>query len=302
MSLKKDKYFENKIMQVCSYCTYERHFTMFDYHMHSEYSGDIPKGKGSSVSDLCETAVEKGFSEIAITDHYDIDGIYYGAFPMLDIEGVYSDILSARAKCCGKLSILFGIEIGQACHMPLETNRLLARYPFDYIIGSVHAVRGIIDFSLLKMETMSDTELMNLWERYLTEMKELIVWGNFYTLAHLTYPFRYMKFAGREKLLDLEKKGRDCFEDILKAIIQKGISLEVNTSGLRQGLGTTMPGDDLIRFYKELGGELITIGSDAHRAVDLGANIKETTAKLKSMGFDYITKYKERKPIMVKIN
>ncbi|HAN21319.1 MAG: hypothetical protein A2Y15_07245 [Clostridiales bacterium GWF2_36_10] len=274
---------------------------MYDYHMHSLYSGDIPKGKGNSVDELCETAIARGFTEIAITDHCDIDGIYYGAFPKLDINGVYRDILRVREKYFDKLSLLFGIEIGQASHMPLETNLLLERYPFDYVIGSVHSVRGIIDFAELKINEVTDAELLLLWDKYILEMKELIHWGNFCTLAHITYPFRYLKFAGREKLLDLENKGRELFEEILKAIIQKGISLEVNTSGIRQGLGQTMPNDDLIRFYKELGGEMITIGSDAHYARDLGVDIKETREKLKAFGFKYITRYKNRKPFLEKM-
>ena len=269
--------------------------------MHSEYSGDIPKGKGSSVGELCENAIQKGFTEIAITDHYDMDGIYYGNFQKLDIDSVYRDILASREVYSDKLNILFGIEIGQAVHMPLEANRLLSRYPFDYVIGSVHAVRGIVDYSFLKINEMTDDELMRIWYRHLSEIKELIDWGNFCTLAHITYPYRYMKFAGRGELLDLKNKSREYFEDVLKAIIQKGISLEVNTSGLRQGLGTTMPGDELVRFYRELGGELITIGSDAHNASDIGADIANTTEKLKNMGFNQITRYKNRKPYMVEI-
>lgn len=275
---------------------------MFDYHTHSQYSGDIPKGKGSTVNELCEAAISKGFQEIAITDHCDIDGIYYGAFPKLDIAVVYRDIVNAREQYAGRLNILFGIEIGQAWHMPKEAKFLIDRFDFDYVIGSVHSVRGIIDFADLKINELSDSELLELWEKYIREMKELLDWGYFCTLAHITYPYRYYKFAGREALLDLENKGRELFEDILKSVIEKGISLEVNTSGLRQGLGQTLPSTDLIKFYKELGGEMITIGSDAHNARDLGADIKNTAQLLKSLGFQYITRYKDRKPYMQKID
>jgi len=274
---------------------------MFDYHMHSLYSGDIPEGKGSSVLQLCRTAIERGFTEIAITDHFDIDGIYYGAFPRLDIEGVYRDILNCRELFSEKLNILFGIELGQACHMPKEAKYLLDRFPFDYVIGSVHTVRGLLDISFLDLKHMDDNSILSLWDKYIEELKELVDWGYFCTLAHITYPYRYMKLAGREKLLDLKSIGRAVFEDIMKEIIQKGISLEVNTSGLRQGVGETLPGDDLIQFYKELGGELITVGSDAHNARDLGADIKITVEKLKSFGFEYITRYENRKPFMQKI-
>lgn len=276
-------------------------FYMFDYHMHSFYSGDIPAGKGSTVKEMCEAAISKGLTEIAITDHFDIDGIYYGAFPKLDIDSVYKDITEAREIYSDRLNILFGLELGQAVHMPLESKRLIERYPFDYVIGSVHAVRGIIDFSMLEMNKMEDARLLGLWHQYLEEMMELVEWGHFCTLAHITYPFRYLKFAGREKILNLAETGRDAFENILKKIIEKGISLEVNTSGIRQGLGQTMPNDDLIRFYKELGGELVTIGSDAHNARDIGADVKETAEKLRSFGFEYITRYKDKKPFMIKI-
>ena len=275
---------------------------VFDYHIHSQYSGDIPAGKGSTVNELCEAAIQKGFREIAITDHCDIDGVYYGAFPKLDIAGVYRDIVKARAQYAGRLNILFGIEIGQAWHMPKEAKFLIDRFEFDYVIGSVHSVRGILDFADLKMREVSDGELLALWEKYIGEMKELLDWGYFSTLAHITYPYRYLKFAGRESLIDLEKKGRAYFEDILKKAIEKGVSLEVNTSGLRQGLGQTLPNTDLIKFYKELGGEMITIGSDAHHARNLGADIRETAELLKSLGFQYITRYQDRKPYMQKID
>ncbi|PKM63010.1 MAG: hypothetical protein CVU97_02300 [Firmicutes bacterium HGW-Firmicutes-21] len=274
---------------------------MFDYHIHTKYSGDIPEGKGSTVDELCVAALSRGFTEIAITDHYDVDGIYYGAFPNLDIESVFREVMAAREKYADKLSVLFGLEIGQAIHMPLEAKRYIDRFPFDYILGSVHSIRGIIDISFLDINNMKDEELLLLFKTYIAEMKELVEWGNFESLAHITYPYRYLKLAGREHLLDLENKGREIFEPILKRIIQKGISLEVNTSGLWQGLGQTMPSDDLIRFYRQLGGEMITVGSDAHNERNLGMNIKETIDNLREIGFTNITRYKNRKPFMEKI-
>jgi histidinol-phosphatase (PHP family) len=170
---------------------------MFDYHMHTQYSGDIPAGKGSTVAELCEAAIKRGLQEIAITDHCDIDGIYYGAFPKLDIEGVFRDIQAAREQFAGKLNILFGIEIGQACHMPKESKLLIDRFGFDYVIGSVHAVRGILDFADLKINELSDSECLCSGSNIFGEMKELLDWGLFSTLAHITYPYRYT-IRGRE--------------------------------------------------------------------------------------------------------
>lgn len=270
---------------------------MLDYHMHTIYSDDVSEEKGSTVSGLCEAAISRGIKEIAVTDHCEINE----AFQNVDIDGIYRDILKAREKYGSKINVLFGIELGQAVHLPNEAKQITEKFPFDYIIGSVHAVRGLTDFHDLPLDKMQDSELLALWNKYISELEELAEWGHFCTLAHITYPFRYFKFAGREKLLDLENKGRELFEDVLRKIIQNGISLEVNTSGLRQGLGQTLPNDDIIRFYKELGGELITVGSDAHCARDVGCGIKETVEKLRAMGFKYITRYKNRKPYMEKI-
>jgi histidinol-phosphatase (PHP family) len=268
---------------------------MFDNHSHTQYSGDIPKGQGNSVRELCLAAIEKGLDGIAITDHFDIDGIYDGYFPPLDHEAIARDITESREEFKGKLKLLHGIELGQATHMPDESNVQLKSQPYDIVLGSVHAVRGIIDFADTDIAGMTKNEYTRLWEQYIEEMLDTIAWGNFDVLTHITYPKRYYLGNGITDFPDIKNKGREYFEPILKAVINKGITLECNTSGLRQTMGECLPNEDLFRFYYELGGRDVTVGSDAHKAKDLGANFNDAVEMLKSIGFDRLAKFELRK-------
>ena len=265
---------------------------MQDLHMHSQYSGDIAPGEGASVDELCARAVERGFSTVAVTDHFDIDGIYEGYFPPLDFEGVRRDVFASNEKYAGKLTLLYGLELGQGPHMKAQAEETLARYDFEYVIGSVHAVRGIIDFASTAYDQMTDGQLRGLLDQYIEELFELIEWGHFSTLAHITYPYRYFRKHNRAYLLP---QGREAelamFDGVLRALIASDKPLEVNTSGLRQGMGCPLPDYDLLAYYFELGGRKLTIGSDAHFLRDVGASIPEVCEKLRGMGFTTLSTF-----------
>lgn len=267
---------------------------MFDNHTHTQYSGDIPPGKGSSVRELCLAAIEKGFRGIAITDHFDIDGIRDGFFPPLDHEAVFRDILAAKDEFAGRLAVCHGIELGQATHMPEESNKQLESFPYDIVLGSIHAVFGIIDFSDTDIASLSVNEYVRLWEQYIEEVLATIEWGNIDVLTHITYPKRYYLANGIKDFPDIKNKGREYFEPVLKAVINKGITLECNTSGLRQAMGECLPNRDLLSFYYELGGREISIGSDAHHAKDIGKGISEAAEMLKEIGFTHYTIFESR--------
>lgn len=268
---------------------------MFDNHTHTQYSGDIPKGQGSSVRELCLAAIEKGFKGIAITDHFDIDGIRDGFFPPLDHDGVAKDISEAKQEFKGKLKVLHGIELGQATHMPAEARLQLKSQPYDIVLGSVHAVRGIIDFADTDIASLTKNEYLALWEQYISEMLDTIAFGDIDVLTHITYPKRYYLANGITDFPDIKNKGREYFEPILKAVINSGLTLECNTSGLRQQMGECLPNEDLLRFYYQLGGRDVTIGSDAHHARDVGANIADAALMLKNIGFTHLARFEGRK-------
>lgn len=274
---------------------------MFDNHTHTQYSGDIPPGEGSSVRELCLAAIANGLQGIAITDHFDIDGIRDGFFLPLDHEAVCRDVLAAKEEFAGRLTVCHGIELGQATHMPEESNRQLESYPYDIVLGSIHAVWGIIDFSDTDIASLSVNEYVRLWEQYIEEMLATIEWGNIDVLTHITYPKRYYLANGIKDFPDIKNKGREYFEPVLKAVINKGITLECNTSGLRQAMGECLPNRDLLSFYYELGGRDISIGSDAHHAKDVGKGIPEAAEMLKEIGFTQYTIFESRKKSFKKL-
>ncbi len=267
---------------------------MFDNHIHSEHSYDIPKGEGSTVREICLSAIEKGVSGVAITDHFDIDGIYDGYFPPLDHEAIYRDVMNAKEEFEGKLTVLHGIELGQPTHMPAESREQLKQYPYDIVLGSVHAVRGINDFSYADIKSLSVSEYTDLWNRYISEMLDTIEWGDFDVLTHITYPKRYYLANGITDFPDIKSKGREYFEPILRAVIDKGLTLECNSSGLRQIMGECLPNEDLFRFYYELGGRDVTLGSDSHHCRDISANFNEASEMLREIGFKYVARFEKR--------
>ncbi len=267
---------------------------MYDNHTHSQYSCDIPAGKGSTIFDICERALSLGLNGVAITDHFDIDGVRDGHFAPLDHDSVFADITEAKEKYKGKLKVFHGIELGQATHMPAESTELLEKYPYDVVLGSIHAVRGIVDFHEIGYSQMERSVYMGLWDQYIEEMLDTIQWGNIDILTHLTYPKRYYLRHGITDFPDIKNKGREYFEPVLKALIEKGITLECNSSGLRQPMGECLPNADLLSFYYELGGRDVSLGSDAHHCRDISANFAEAADMLKSIGFKYQVYFENR--------
>lgn len=269
---------------------------LLDYHLHTHFSADVPDDEGATAFQLCQRAAELGLKEIALTDHYDADNIYIYKTDSIDFNEVAKEALAARELYDGKLKLLLGIELAQAAHAKKESDSLLESLPFDFVLGSVHAVRNSCDFYSVDYENASDEKLRRLFETYLCEMNEMIDLFPISSLAHISYPYRYYKAHGKDGVIKFREKKGEYFEPILKKIVEKGIALEVNTSGLRQGLGETLPDLELIKRYKELGGELVTVGSDAHYLRDLGSNVADAIEMLKALGFKYITAFKERKP------
>jgi histidinol-phosphatase (PHP family) len=167
---------------------------------------------------------------------------------------------------------------------------LIEKQGFDFIIGSLHNLVGVPDFCMLDYTKMTDRQIELLWQRDLDETYRLLLDEGTHgckidTLAHLTYPVRYILRAG--KTLDM-KPFIEQIEQIFLRLIEKGIALEINTSGLRQGAGMTFPDESLMRFYRSLGGEMVTVGSDAHFSEHVGCNIRETYELLREIGFSYV--------------
>lgn len=267
---------------------------LIDLHMHTSSSFD----GHYSAAQMCEAAINAGLSVITFTDHFDVD--FYEEHRLAERQVTsYDDVVSAQAAFSDKLKVLVGIEVGQGTYEPELTKESLAKYNYDFIIGSIHNLRKTPDFCELDYTGMTIDEVYGLLDKYFEEMLLLAKWNGFDTLAHLTYPLRYIMGNYGIKV-DLRKY--DCIVDeIFRTLIANGKALEINTSGLRQKLGLTMPTVDYVRRFKELGGEYLTIGSDAHFTEHVGAGINEGFAIAEAAGFEYVTYFENRKPVKVRI-
>lgn len=188
------------------------------------------------------------------------------------------------------------MELGNFYHDPLAAEAVISRFPYDFVLGSIHSISGYDDFAFIDFKKVSADELIKL---YLNELERMVEWGCFDVLAHLTYPLRYINGIYKMEL-DF-KKYQEQVETIIKKVVKKNKGLEINTSGLRQPYGMTMPDIWCLKLYFEAGGEILTMGSDAHRAADIGANIMDAVKLAKQAGFKYYSVFKKRHPVFIKI-
>lgn len=269
-----------------------------DCHCHSEWSFD---GR-ESTDDICRKAIEKGIDVIAITDHCEANGwnnpdeSEFGNFAELIPQSV-SHMKESQRKYAGKVKLLRGLELGQAMQDLEAAEKSLALDDFDFVLASVHNVRNMRDFYWLDYEKLSVDELL---KTYFNEILEVVRWNRFDSLAHLTYPLRYI--SGKSGIKVDMSRYFYITDEIFKTLIGNGKALEVNTSGLRQKLGKTMPDAELLKRYRELGGEYITVGSDAHRKDDIGKGINEAIKILRETGFTQYHYFEQHKPVEVSIS
>jgi histidinol-phosphatase (PHP family) len=262
-----------------------------DFHLHSYFSGDcdIP------MEEMILSGISHGLTEMCFTEHNDFD------FPaiadlkpdtfFLNVDSYLYELLSLKEKYQKQIRISFGVEIGvqEVC---LDKNIALSHaYPFDFIIASSHLCQG------------QDPYYPSFWEGkdvtdcYHTYFQQILAnaagFSDFDVYGHLDYIARY---APAQSARFLYADYQDVIDEILKLLIAKGKGIECNTSGLRKPLNATNPSPDILKRYRELGGEIITVGSDAHKPEDVGYGFDFVAKLLKDCGFDYYTTYAERKP------
>lgn len=278
---------------------------MSDCHTHTTFS---PDGY-NTLEEMCNRAVELGLTYYAVTDHYESnftqyrlssdDKEYWGFNFYEKSAQCYEQMCEMQAALRGEINFIKGLELGQA-HQNIEnTGYVLENKEYDFILGSVHNIRDFEDFYFLDYDNQEEGYIDSLLNKYFDEEKEMIALGNFDSISHLTYPLRYIEGVHKHKV-SLESHMKD-IEEIFSIVIDLGKAIEINTSGLRQELKDTMPGLELIRKYRQMGGKYITIGSDAHKKEDLCKGIEEGMDILKAAGFDAYTVFINRQPVEVPI-
>ena len=265
-----------------------------DYHTHSATS---PDGQ-LTVSELAEAAVRAGLDEICVTDH--VDTVLWGDHrprEHFDWSRLLRELPEARKTYAGQLVIRLGAELGEAPMGFDRAEKLLGEAPkLDFVIGSVHmAGEKFKHFDLYYIEKNSETYYHRVIDSYLEDVLRLARWGRFSVLGHLTLPLRYMnENLGEQMTFDGHY---DQCREIFRALIESGCGIECNTN---RG-NVPLPDAPLLKLYRETGGEIITIGSDAHSAEYVGCCVRETQALLRTCGFRYFCTFEGGKPTFRKL-
>lgn len=264
----------------------------YDCHTHSDFSGDSE----TPAVQMAERALALGLSGLIFTEHHDPDHPDYGIDFTLDFDAYARNIQSLREAYSGRLSVGFGVEFGLMKHLPPTLDRLLCEYPLDFVIGSLHFVDGKDPYYADYFEGRSERDCYE--EFFRTEYETLTCFApeSFDTLGHMDYVVRYG--PNRSRFYSFEAYS-DFIDPILKYLIENGKCLEVNTAGFKYGLGEPNPCASVLRRYRELGGELLTIGSDAHEPAHLAYAFDRTAALLCELGFRYYAVFEQRRAKML---
>ena len=272
-----------------------------DMHMHSRFSFDAEQD--FSPDAVCRAAIEKGITDIAITDHFEAN--YKTSLDEMtrtsvyDHETAYAEIMAAKQKYKDKVNLIYGIEIGQANQATSEAVDMLKAHDFEFVIGSIHNLRAMGDFYFMDLSGAPDEQVGSWLSRYFDELCEIVdVMPRVDTIAHITYLIRYLAFAKRQ--FDV-KPYYDKMSHFFGKIIARDIALEVNTSTLWKGLGFSMPDGDILKLYRECGGKLITVGSDSHGPANLAGCVPQAFDILRSCGFDSVLTVRNGQKQLVKI-
>ena len=201
-------------------------------------------------------------------------------------------LTKVREEYRGKLNVRIGVELGLQPHLGNAYEKLAGEYPFDFVIGSLHLVQGMDPYYGKVFEGKTDGEVYRQAFRETLHCLEKV--SSFDVLGHLDYVVRY----GKNKAQEYSYRAfSDEIDEILKKVISAGKGIEMNMGGIKYGLGFANPHPDVLKRYRELGGEIVTVGSDAHRPEHVAYDFEEAVEILKSCGFHYYAEFKERKPV-----
>ncbi len=252
-----------------------------DMHTHSSFSSDSDE----PLLEMVKSASEKGLDTLCLTEHMDMD--YPDGEFILDTESYKKELFRVRELT--DVELLFGVELGLMDYIAPKLDEYSKAWDFDFIIGSSHLVDGQDPYYPEYFRNLgSKNGVLRYFESILANIKAM---DCFDVYGHLDYVVRYSPEKGYDPACY-----REIIDVILRLLIEKGKGIEINTAGIKSGLGYVHPHEFILRRYKELGGEIITIGSDAHDKSRVAADFDKAQAALTTAGFNYYTVFRERKP------
>ncbi len=261
-----------------------------DFHMHTRFSTDSE----AEPEKMIEQAIRLGLDTICFTEHFDKDYPKYGDEVefVLDTDSYYQKIKALQEEYQGKLDIRFGVELGLQPHLGEYYKAYVEKYPFDFVVGSIHVVDGEDPYYKVLFQNRSDEEgYRRFFEVTLENLKNN---PDFDVLGHIDYVVRYGKTRAENYSY---QRYADIIDEILKCLIAQGKGMEFNTAGFAHDLGFGHPHPDILKRYRELGGEIITIGSDGHEPEHIAYDFHKVSEVLRACGFKNYTEFKQRKPI-----
>lgn len=248
---------------------------MRDMHIHTEFSCDSQV----KMEDYVLEAKKNGITTICFTDHVDLNTNDYG-YNYYSADKFWNKYNMIKSKTEKGIDVLAGIEFGEP-HLYEEHLSELAKYPYDFIIGSIHWIGDMFPCQKVR-EQYSAKEFYRL---YWQEVLKTVQSGGFDALGHIDFPKRYYGEIYYEEPV---------MNEIFCNLLEKDLVLEINTSSLRKGHTQTMPGKELLEMYKANGGKYVTIGSDAHDVKDIGADYIIAKKLLEEVGLQEVI-YRQRK-------
>lgn len=265
-----------------------------DFHNHTSFSSDSEASPESMIGQ----AIRLGLTAMCITDHMDylFPPQYENSF-VFEPEEYFSVLSELKERYRNKIELLFGIELGLRNEPEIYPqcssyySQLAAGYPFDFIIGSTHVLENT-DLYYPEYWTRHGTSegLGSYFESILFNVKN---YDMFQVYGHLDYAVRYLPDGVQDYCF---ADYREIIDEILKLLISQGRGIEMNTAGYKYGLPYAHPRPEILTRYRKLGGEILTIGSDAHQPEHLAYDFKKAREVLLSLGYRYYTVYRNQKP------
>lgn len=266
-----------------------------DCHLHTSFSSDSQ----TPMEEMTRQALRMGLSHLCITEHLDMDFPVHPVDQLtfdLDTDAYFKEFCSLREKYADSIRLLFGVELGLQPHLASSLTDYVHHYPFDFVIGSSHLCHGRDPYYAAFYEGRSEKEAYR--EYFDSILENILACEDYDVYGHLDYVVRYG--PNKDSHYSYEKY-RDILDTILQELIQKGKGIEINTGGLKYGLKDLHPSIEILKRYRKLGGEIVTIGSDAHKPENIGAFFARAEETLKSCGFNYYTIFQNRKPEFIRL-
>ncbi len=259
-----------------------------DYHVHSLHSFDAQ----GTVAQMCAAALQAGLTEVCFTEHIEP----HHPLVSCDVPPVYDNWfadLEAARHAFPQLTIRAGIEIGDNAPYRDEIYTTLDALPLDYRLLSLHLVDGIDPYDPAFYEGRTQEQAYRAYVE--ARVESTLRFADYDGLAHLGYCGKFAPYPPETRPLRWQH-APDHLDLLLRHLAHEGKALEINTSGLKQTT-SPIPGWDLLRRFAELGGEFVTLGSDAHAPEFMGYRFDDARRIALSVGLKWAVTFQRRKPI-----